>query len=122
MIDGSLEWQRGQYDRWDKGVSWFATHRDASEGRYRLRLQVREYTLHMMSKLFSGTWEPRNVVERHWIAEYDHPTEPGAIIVPSELYRGHDLRAARRAAEKHHLESRRKLAWARYHRENDPPC
>lgn len=61
-------------------------------------------------------------VERHWIAEYDHPSEPGVIIIPSELYRGHDLRAARRAAETHHLESRRKLAWARYHRENDPPC
>lgn len=122
MIDGSLEWQRGQYDRWDKGVSWFAPHRDASEGRYRLRLHVREYKLHMMSKLVSGTREPRNIVERHWIAEYDHPSKPGVITLPSELYRGHDLRAARCAAEKHHLESRRTLAWARYHRENDPPC
>ncbi|MFA4084305.1 hypothetical protein ONA92_21645 [Mycobacteroides salmoniphilum] len=119
MIDGSLDWQRGQYDRWDRGVSWFAPHRDASEGRYRLRLLVKEYTVHMMS---NGAWEPRNVVERHWIAQYDHASDPGVIIVPSALYRGNDLRAARRAAEKHHLESRRQLAWARYHRENDPPC
>ncbi|MBE5453464.1 hypothetical protein E3G52_000328 [Mycobacteroides abscessus] len=116
FIDTTLDWSRGQ-DHWHKDrMQWTAQHRD-DRSSYTLYLRVN------ILRFWSPTDGTTEVVERHWIAEYQ-PVSPDwdAIVMHRTLYCGNDLRAARRTAEKHHVETRRMAAWNRYMRTHEPPA
>ncbi|SID32030.1 Uncharacterised protein [Mycobacteroides abscessus subsp. abscessus] len=118
FVDVTLAWKRIE-DRWHKvRWLWVAHHRDDIGGTYTLLPRTTEYRL----------WDPSTnttteVVKRCWITEYVPGSRDWDAIPSSrDLYCGNDLRAARKAAEKHHAETRRRSAWERYMRNNDPPA